>query len=47
MLTQIKLARYLPQKQWENQAKDEYGFSHFKKKIQVFFLPHYKVTEEQ
>lgn len=47
MLTQIKLARYLPQKQWENPAKDEYGFSHFKKKIQAFFLPHYKVTEEQ
>lgn len=47
MLTRIKLARYLPLKQWENQAKDEYGFSHFKKNLQVFFLSHDKVTEEQ
>lgn len=47
MLTQFKLARYLPLKQWENQAKDEYGFSHFKKNLQVFFLSHDKVTEEQ
>jgi len=47
MLTQFKLACYLPQEQWKNQAKHQYGFSHFKKKLQVFFLPHYKVTEEQ
>lgn len=36
MLTQFELVHYLPQKQWENQAKEEYGFSHFKKKLHVF-----------
>lgn len=47
MLTQFKLAHYLPEKQLENQAKDKYGFSHFKKKLQVFLLHYYEVTEEQ
>lgn len=32
MLTQYKMACYLPQKQYETQVKDEHVFSHFKKK---------------